>query len=578
MPLLIRSVSLSLLVCLFLRAGASYGFSQSPDSPPSDRPLRTLSALNSPVTTLQFSPNGKILAVGYANGLVKLWDSANGSALATLTGHRDAVRGLAFSPDNRLLITGGLDSTLRFWESPNWENIRALQVNAPINAIAFAPDGRTVVTASDRAVQFWEPATRRLVRQITPAEARGLFPARALAFSPDGKLLTAGGGGRAVFVWNSETGSQQQELKCASEVVSLSFSPDGKRLAAGCARSTAQVWNRASWERLRAVPGESGHVALTRTALAILADSEVVLRNPNTGVETATVYTEGSGPIAASPEGGTLALGRPDGGVSLWDMGQPGRDYPPNRWKSPVAKRTDTNGNSSLVGEGKPSIGKPDSLDFVNVAGVRARVIRVNLADPRVRVTVQVAQGFPRGDESFGALLKHSRPTIAINGNYFSKMTKEPTGSIVADGKLLYEGWMGTALAITPDKQVVIRRVNRGHHEDWSGYETVIGCGPALVLNGKTDVRAEEEGFHDPSIMGATARMALGITADRHLLLVNTLSAITFRKEAEIMRALGCVDALNLDAGSSQAMMYRGRVLISPGRPLVNLLLVYVDK
>jgi uncharacterized protein YigE (DUF2233 family) len=226
----------------------------------------------------------------------------------------------------------------------------------------------------------------------------------------------------------------------------------------------------------------------------------------------------------------------------------------------------------------RPAQAQPtDSLSAGSVAGVPVRVIRVDLTNPRVHVSVQTANGCPRAAESFEALLSRSRPVVAVNGSYFSKETLAPIGDIVVKGRVVHQGMMGTALAITSDNHAIIRRVRWGHAEDWSEYETVLGCGPALVLNGKIDVNPQGETFHDPHIMSSTRRMGVGITADGRLLIVNTLSSVTFHKWAEVMVALGCRDAMNLDAGASLAMHYRGRTLASPGRHLTNLLVVHVD-
>lgn len=212
-------------------------------------------------------------------------------------------------------------------------------------------------------------------------------------------------------------------------------------------------------------------------------------------------------------------------------------------------------------------------------ADVPVRVIRVNLADPSVRITVQTSKGCPGSAESFDSMVARSRPTIAINGAYFSKSSLAPIGDIVINGRQVVTGMMGTALAVTRDNQAVIRRVKWAHAEDWSGYETVLACGPALVLDGRVDVQPEMEGFSDPHVMGSARRMGVGLSSDRRLLLiVTTLAPATFGKWAEVMRDLGCKDAMNLDAGASLAMHYRGRTLIRPGRNLTNLLLVYVDR
>ncbi len=220
----------------------------------------------------------------------------------------------------------------------------------------------------------------------------------------------------------------------------------------------------------------------------------------------------------------------------------------------------------------------PDSLKQKMAAGVPVRVVDVDLTDKRVQVSVQTARGMPRGAESFSTLLARTHPTIAINGTYFSTIGLAPIGDIMIRGKLLYRGGMGTALAITPEKQAIIQRVGQSGNPKWKGYDTVLACGPALVLNGKVDVTPTEEGFQDPHIMGSTPRMGVGLTPAGHLLLAQTLASVDFRKWAEVMLALGCRDAMNLDAGASAALYYRGKTLRSPGRDLTNILAVYVDR
>src|ERR1035441_9889435 len=60
----------------------------------------------SPVASLKFSPDGKLLAVG-GYQVVRLFDSATGKPLATLSGHADYVRSIAFSPDRKKAARSG---------------------------------------------------------------------------------------------------------------------------------------------------------------------------------------------------------------------------------------------------------------------------------------------------------------------------------------------------------------------------------------------------------------------------------------------------------------------------------------
>ena len=166
--------------------------------------------------------------------------------------------------------------------------------------------------------------------------------------------------------------------------------------------------------------------------------------------------------------------------------------------------------------------------------------------------------------------------SVAITGTFFDTASLRPVGDIVQGGDVLYRGHMGTALALTADNEPFMRRVPFGRTQDWSGFDTVLSCGPALVLDGEVDVDATGEGFRDPSIFATTARVGVGFTADRRLLLVAT-GPLSFSGFARVMKELECTYAMNLDAGSSRALYYRGRTLIKPGRMLTNILYVRVQ-
>lgn len=223
---------------------------------------------------------------------------------------------------------------------------------------------------------------------------------------------------------------------------------------------------------------------------------------------------------------------------------------------------------------GRPALAASVSYGTRSAAGVTAHVITVELNDPKVKLSVTVPKLFPGGDESFTSMVKRSGAVAAINGTFFSKGSLLPIGDIVSDGTLLYEGRMATAMAVTPKNKVLFGRVVWGHSADWTGYETVLECGPTLLKQGKVDLKLEQEGFHDPHVLGAANRSAVGLTADNHLLLVCVTSGVTLSKLAQMMKALGCVEAMNLDGGASMAMYYRGRVVLPAGRNLTNILVV----
>ncbi len=209
----------------------------------------------------------------------------------------------------------------------------------------------------------------------------------------------------------------------------------------------------------------------------------------------------------------------------------------------------------------------------VVAAGRACTVIDLRLDD--IRLDIVVANGFPSGDETFTSMVVRAKPLAAINGAYFSTDTKKPIGDIVIGGRVLLQGRMGTALAIRKDRTVDIVRVKFHRTMDWSQYETVLACGPALLLDGKVDVDPQVEGFTEAKIMQKHARMGVGYTKDRRILMVHVKDAVTFPEFAQVMLQLGCYEAMNLDAGASLAMYYGGKTLQAPGRKLTNLLVAY---
>ena len=68
------------------------------------------------VTSLAFSPDGKVLASGGQDPEVRLWDTTSGKELRKLEGHSGLVRALGFAPDGKTLASAGQDGVVRLWQ------------------------------------------------------------------------------------------------------------------------------------------------------------------------------------------------------------------------------------------------------------------------------------------------------------------------------------------------------------------------------------------------------------------------------------------------------------------------------
>ncbi len=207
------------------------------------------------------------------------------------------------------------------------------------------------------------------------------------------------------------------------------------------------------------------------------------------------------------------------------------------------------------------------------INGVPCHIVEASLSV--VRVEIVVPPGFPNAEERFSSMVSRSEPFAAINGTYFDVNTFRPIGDIVTGGTKLYDGRMGTVLAITTDDRADIRRVPWGRTQNWRGYSTVLGCGPALLLDGVIDIDPEGERFQSRKVTMRTPRSGVGITLGDRIILLQTRSSVDLDELAEIFKALGCHEAMNLDAGASLAFHADGKTYQRPSRKLTNILVLY---
>ncbi|MBL8793177.1 MAG: serine/threonine protein kinase [Planctomycetia bacterium] len=155
--------------------------------------VRRLTIGQRSVTALAYSADGRFLAAGSADRLIKVWDTTTGSEQAGLTGHSDQVISVAFDPSGRHLASGSVDRTARLW------NVSDGTCRATIGgftdfvkAVAFSPDGKTLAVAGLAGdVQLCDPVTG----QVRTRLAQFTSPA---TFSPDCKFLLVGKGSRLV--------------------------------------------------------------------------------------------------------------------------------------------------------------------------------------------------------------------------------------------------------------------------------------------------------------------------------------------------------------------------------------------
>jgi WD40 repeat protein len=150
------------------------------------------------VTSLAFSPNGRLLLLGCLDRTVRLWDLSSQRALHTLT-HGAKVHAVAWSPDGRTFASASPNGMVKVWDGETAQKKKILWGGNVLSTLAYTPDGRLAAASSDGTVRLWDIATGR---QQAAFDWR-IGPLDSLAFAPDG-MRAAAGGERDVLVWDLE--------------------------------------------------------------------------------------------------------------------------------------------------------------------------------------------------------------------------------------------------------------------------------------------------------------------------------------------------------------------------------------
>jgi WD40 repeat protein len=291
--------------------------------------------------SLSFTPDGEVLASAGSGPAVRLWDVARGAELhRSGEAHTGQVCSISFAPDGRTLGTaaamGEGDDTVRLWDAAAGKPLRKLEHPGRAHAVVFAPDGKMLASGGAGVVRLWDAATGKLRRQL---EAPGGSP---LAFSPAGApgvpLLAAGSNGEmgqsyrgTLRLWDVATGTQQRALEHPSLTTSVAFSPDGKTLAVGTVAATLHLWDTATGQELLQLDkmneqwGALGSLSFTpdgKTLAVASVDRKIHLLETATGREVGTLtgHSHQVLTVAFSPSGRLLASGSMDQTVRLWEV------------------------------------------------------------------------------------------------------------------------------------------------------------------------------------------------------------------------------------------------------------------
>lgn len=206
-------------------------------------PRALLPVHQAPVAALAVSPDGAFLASASWDSAIALTPLAGGEA-RRFEGHQGNVNGVGFLPTGDM-VSAGYDASVRIWPRAG-DTPKVVRLNAPVNALAVSRTGLIAAGGADGSLTLLEPDGRER-RVIEAADA----PLIALAFAPDGARVAAASPRGTVALFDATTGAQVFALNGPGlPVWSLAFTPDGRVLLTGGGDRIVRRWDARTGDHL----------------------------------------------------------------------------------------------------------------------------------------------------------------------------------------------------------------------------------------------------------------------------------------------------------------------------------------
>ncbi|MFC5819145.1 hypothetical protein ACFPUY_28950 [Nonomuraea harbinensis] len=293
---------------------------------------------------LAFSPDGRTLATACA-GRVRFYDVATRRELGRPLEHEAVVSALAYRPDGKTLVTGDFRGVVRQWDAathrphgpPMGRPDHGPELANIVREVTFSRDGTVMAVARGRAVRLWDPVTSRPRGEPVARQADTVLD---VALSPDGATLATVSQGRTALLWDLASRERTGELKDRlAGFTAIAFSPDGTRIATAGGSGRTVLWDTAARRRLLTLADNVGVLECVAfspdgTLLAAAGQDGVVrLADPRIRQQIGT-HVPARSAVALSPDGRTLAAGaagEKDPAIQLWDTATQRPAGPPMR-------------------------------------------------------------------------------------------------------------------------------------------------------------------------------------------------------------------------------------------------------